>query len=103
MEPKTSRPFMFRGHDVVRTGFSFSHGRVITSAVCRGRTLPAGCIFDCAHAGQFSTKDDWWVEVYEMLTCATRLEDVLLIRAPPCSFLLQGPPNALRWQFRGRC
>ena len=103
MEPRTSNPFCFRGHTVVRTGFSFTHGRVIPSTACHGRTLPAGVIIDCAHAEHpygFRTKDDWWVEVYEMLMCASRLEDVLLMRAPPSSFLLQGPPNALRWQFK---
>jgi hypothetical protein len=72
MEPRTSRPFSFRGYDVVRTAFPFSHGRVITSAVCSGRTLPAGCIFDCALEDRFRTTDDWWFEVYEMLRCATR-------------------------------
>jgi hypothetical protein len=103
MEPRTSYPFIFRDHIVVRTGFSFTHGLVIPSTACHGRTLPAGVIIDCAHAEDssgFRTKDDWWVEVYEMLMCATRLEDVLLMRAPPSSFLLQGPPNAGRWQFR---
>ena len=109
MEPRTSNPFIFRDHIVVRTGFSFTHGLAITSTACHGRTLPAGVIIDCAHAEDSSgwtapsirTKDDWWVDVYEMLMCATRLEDVLLMRAPPISFLLQGAPNAGRWQFRG--
>jgi hypothetical protein len=103
MELRTSHPFPFRGHTVVRTGFSFTHGRVIPSTACHGRTLPEGVIIDCAHAEHpygITTNDDRWVEVYEMLSCASRLEDVLLMRAPPCSFLLQGPPNVTPLQFR---
>jgi hypothetical protein len=34
-----------------------------------------------------------------MLSRATRLEDLLLMRAPPASFLLQGPPASLRQQL----
>ena len=34
-----------------------------------------------------------------LLLRATRLEDLLLMRAPPASFLLQGPPASLRQQL----
>ncbi len=43
--------------------------------------------------------DDWWLDLYVMLSRATRLEDLLLMRAPPASFLLQGPPASLRLQL----
>ena len=31
-----------------------------------------------------------------MLSRATRIQDLLLIRAPPCDFLLHGPPSSLQ-------
>ena len=43
--------------------------------------------------------DDWWLELYVMLSRATRLEDLLLVRAPPSSFLLRGPPADLKRQL----
>ena len=39
---------------------------------------------------------DWWLELYVMLSRATRLDDLLLLRAPPSSWLLQGPPPDLK-------
>ena len=42
IEPRTSEPFTFRGSTVVRTGFPFSHGRVITTVACQGRTMREG-------------------------------------------------------------
>ena len=43
--------------------------------------------------------DDWWLDLYVMLSRATRLDDILLTRAPPASFLLKGPPKMLRQQL----
>ena len=40
--------------------------------------------------------DDWWLILYVMLSRATRIQDLLLIRAPPCEFLLHGPPASLQ-------
>ena len=44
MEARTSEPFIFREYKVVRTGFPFSHGRVITTVACQGRTMREGVI-----------------------------------------------------------
>ena len=37
--------------------------------------------------------DDWWLHLYVMISRATRLDDLLLLRAPDVSFLLRGPPS----------
>ena len=64
--------------------------------------MDAGVIIDC---GRIETgphpkePDDWWLDLYVMLSRATRLEDLLLMRAPPASFLLRGPPASLRLQL----
>merc|ERR1711874_362265 len=42
VEPQTSDAVQWRGHTVARTGFPLSHGRVITSTACQGRTMRAG-------------------------------------------------------------
>ena len=44
--------------------------------------------------------DDYWLELYVMLSRATRIQDLLLMRAPPCEFLLRGPPSGLRQQLQ---
>ena len=36
IEPKTSEPFLFRGHRVTRTGWPFSHGRACRNKNCDG-------------------------------------------------------------------
>ena len=102
VEPRTSEPFLFRGHRVTRTGWPFSHGRVITATACQGRTLHDGVVLDCGrHEGGSTPKEDedWWLDLYVMLSRATRLQDILLARAPPSSFLLQGPPKSLKNQL----
>ena len=61
-----------------------------------------GVVIDCGrHEGGSTPKDDedWWLDLYVMLSRATRLEDILLARAPPSSFLLQGPPKSLKQQL----
>ena len=102
VEPRTSDAFDFRGYRVTRTGLPVSHGRVITSTACQGRTMRAGVIVDCGrHEGGATPKEDedWWLDLYVMLSRATRLEDLLLLRAPPSAFLLQGPPPSLKKQL----
>ena len=102
IEARTSQPFTFRGHRIIRTGWPFSHGLVITATACQGRTLHRGVIVDCGrHEGGTTPKgdEDWSLDLYVMLSRATRLEDLLLFRAPPSSFLLQGPPASLRHQL----
>ena len=103
VEPQTSDAFQFRGHTVVRTGFPLSHGRVITSTASQGRTMRAGVIVDAGRRldGAHPTEgDDYWLHLYVMLSRATRLEDLLLVRAPPVEFLASGPPENLARQLR---
>ena len=42
---------------------------------------------------------DWWLELYVLLSRATRHEDHLLMRAPRIEFFLAGPPEGLRKQL----
>ena len=43
--------------------------------------------------------DDWWLDLYVMLSRDTRLEDLLLMRAPDLEFFAKGPPKNLRSQL----
>ena len=61
-----------------------------------------GVIIDCGRVeGGAHPKedDDWWLDLYAMLSKATRLDDLLLIRAPALSFFAKGPPKTLRRQL----
>ena len=103
IKPKTSDAFIFGDFKVVCTGFPISHARVITCTACQGRTMHAGVVIDAARHEIGNTRkenDDWWLDLYVMLSRATRLEDLLVIRAPPVDFLLQGPPSSLKRQLQ---
>ena len=41
-----------------------------------------------------------WLDLYVMLSRATRLEDLLVMRAPESDFLLRGPPASLKNQLK---
>ena len=102
VELRTSDVFHFRNYAVTRTALPLSHGRVITSTACQGRTMNAGVVIDCGRleSGPHpKEEDDWWLDLYVMLSRATRLEDLLLMRPPSASFLLRGPPASLRKQL----
>ena len=102
IETRTADPFVFREYTVIRTGFPISHARAITSTACQGRTMRDGVILDCGrHEGGNHPKedDDWWLDLYVMLSRATRLEDLLLLRAPDLEFFAKGPPKKLRKQL----
>ena len=102
IEPRTSHPFAWREWTVTRTGFPISHARAITSTACQGRTMRDGVIIDCGRHEAGSHKkeeDDWWLDLYVMLSRATRLEDLLLIRAPDLSWFAKGPPKTLQKQL----
>ena len=61
-----------------------------------------GVIIDCGRqegGAHPKEDDDWWLDLYVMLSRATRLEDLLLIRAPDLSFFAKGPPKTLRTQL----
>ena len=60
-------------------------------------------IIDCARRtdGPHPMDDEaWWLDLYVMLSRATKLDDLLLLRAPEPEFLLRGPPKGLQQQFK---
>ena len=62
-----------------------------------------GVVLDCGRrmSGRGrKEEDDYWLDLYVMLSRATRIQDLLLMRAPPCEFLLRGPPSGLRHQLQ---
>ena len=64
--------------------------------------MKGGVIIDCGRheSGNVKKEDeDWWLDLYVMPSRATRLQDLLLMRAPLASFLLRGPPADLREQL----
>ena len=68
--------------------------------------MPDGVVIDCGRqppTGKNDDKgkddDDWWLDLYVMLSRATRLEDLLLIRAPDLEFFAKGPPKTLCQQL----
>ena len=95
----TISPFKWREYAVHRTGFPLTHGAVRTSTACQGKTLRHGVIVDCARRESGAhpmEEEDWWLHLYVMLSRATSLDDLLLLRAPDADFLLRGPPADLR-------
>ena len=61
-----------------------------------------GVIIDCGRQEGGAHKkedDDWWLDLYVMLSRATRLEDLLLLRAPDLDFFAKGPPKTLQKQL----
>ena len=102
LEPST-QTFTWRGYSVSRTGFPLSHAKVLTSTAVQGRTLFNGVAVDCGRrdAGQHPiSEEDYWLNIYVMLSRATCTEDLLLARAPPASFLGRGPPKDLAAALR---
>jgi hypothetical protein len=99
VEPQTSEAFVYRGFRIVRTGFPLSHGKVVTSTACQGRTYRDGVVVDCGRhdTGLTRLEDDaWWLDLYVMLSRATHSDDIILVRPPPVEFLARGPPADLR-------
>ena len=95
----TLMAFKWRGFAVYRTGFPITHAAVRTSTACQGKTLSDGVVVDCARREQGAhplEDDDWWLHLYVMLSRATSLNDLLLLRATEADFLLRGPPADLR-------
>ena len=41
-------------------------------------------------------EDSWWLHLYVVMSRATRLDDLLLVGAPPVEFLLRGQPRDLK-------
>ena len=64
--------------------------------------MHAGVIIDAGRWETGDTKkedDDWWLELYVMLSRATHLGDLMVIRAPAAEFFLRGPPATLKRQL----
>jgi hypothetical protein len=96
IERRTADPFVFREYTVTKTGLPISHARAITSTACQGRTMRDGVIIDCGRQEGGAHKkedDDWWLDLYVMLSRATKLEDLLLLRAPDLDFFAKGQPK----------
>ena len=73
-----------------------------TSCVLFGNSQRAGVIVDAGRreTGAHPTDvGDYWLHLYVMLSRATRLDDLLLVRAPPVEFLKNGPPKDLARQL----
>jgi hypothetical protein len=61
-----------------------------------------GVIIDCGRqesGAHPKEDDDWWLDLYVMLSRATRLQDLILLRAPPLEFFHKGPPKTLQKQL----
>ena len=89
-------------HTVKRTGFALTHERFLTSTASQGQTLRTGVTIDCARiepspsGKQGASDEQWWLHLYVMLSRATCLEDLLLLRPPPRELLERGPPPHIR-------
>ena len=99
IEPQSSSPFDFRKYKVTRTGFVISHAEVLTSTACQGRTMHRGVIVDagCKDANDL---DALWLHLYVMLSRATTIDNLLMVRDPGLDFLARGPPADLAEKLR---
>ena len=91
-------------HSIKRVGFMLTHANFLTATSSQGRTIRAKVTIDCARieqtGGRGLTDDEWWLNLYVMLSRATRMEDMLLLRPPPRSLLERGPPESVRQALR---
>ena len=44
--------------------------------------------------------DNWWLNLYVMLSRATQMSDMLLLRPPPREILERGPPAHVKEQLQ---
>ena len=83
-----------------RVGFCLKHAAFFTSTSVQGHTLRGGITIDCARieprGRQGLSEDEWWLHLYVLLSRATCMEDMLLLRPPPRELLERGPPKAVR-------
>ena len=77
----------------------------MTQSVCMGRLDQAGLLETLSGTADLSVslphdsntaRDDFWSALYVLLSRATRMEDMLLLRCPPKSFFDEGPPAYLK-------
>jgi hypothetical protein len=87
-------------HQVKRSGFTLTHAYFLTTTASQGQTIrAAGVTIDCARLppqGRTGKDDDeWWLNLYVMLSRATRMSDMMLLRPPPRDLLERGPPRSV--------
>ena len=87
--PVTTDYFKFQSHGVhpvKRSGFTVTHAAFHTSTSVQGHTIRTGVTIDCARIppqGSLGMSDEaWWFHLYAMLSLATRMGDLLLLRPP---------------------
>ena len=78
-------------HQVRRTGFPLTHADYLTARSSSGQLLRRGVTIDCGRR-TFLSDGEWWLHLYAMFSCVTRMEDLLLLRPPPRRLLEAGPP-----------
>ena len=87
-------------HTVKRTGYALTHADYLTSTGSQGQTIRTGVTIDCARlppVGKTGMQDaDWWLHLYVMLSRATCMENMLLLRPPPRELLEAGPPPSVK-------
>ena len=87
-------------HTVKRIGFMLTHANYLTINASQGQTIRAKVTIDCARAEPQGSRgmsdDEWWLNLYVMLSRVTRMEDMLLLRPPPRTLVERGPPASVR-------
>ena len=81
---------------VLRWQFPLTHRMVRTAYSCQGLTLDGGVIVDLRRAGGLQD-EDWWLNIYVMLSRARRLENIILMgwSSQVEDLLKKGPPARL--------
>ena len=81
---------------VVRWQFPLTHAMVRTAYSCQGLTLDGGIVVDLRRGGGLQD-DDWWLNIYVMLSRARRLDNLILLGLSQQveDLLRKGPPERL--------
>ena len=81
---------------VVRWQFPLTHRMVRTAYSCQGLTLDGGVIVDLRRGGGLQD-EDWWLNIYVMLSRARRLDNIILLGFSKQveDLLKKGPPQRL--------
>ena len=88
-----------QAYEVTRYQFAMTHAMIRTSTAAQGQTLKGGVVIDCAKHDDGIDDDTWWLHLYVMLSRATQMQDMLLVRPPPAKVLFGGPPKELSAQL----
>lgn len=82
---------------VVRWQFPLTHAMVRTAMSSQGRTFPKGVVADLRRTGGM-TDDIWWLNIYVILSRATRMDNLLLLGLDDNvqALLEKGPPTYVR-------